>query len=267
MTIGFSVTPSAAGRTRTPREEESSRVTDLLYEAVQSGQFETGDPLPAERDLAVALQTSRNSLREALRRLALAGLVRRLRGRGTYVVCRSPIQRIDEPRYFERAFGCASSVPDAEPRIGFRVLNVGWLRSPAVLARLLDRPPGSPVIRLERLVLVGRHTVGYWTCYVPGAPGDDDDLITWRTGVPFDDLLHRHRAGHPLTEHVALQARWPTPASARHLHIGSTDPVLVLRRRFVDDEQSLIALCVGHCIEPAATFEVRRPPAGLIPAG
>jgi GntR family transcriptional regulator len=249
----------------TSRDDESSRATDLLYEAVLCGQFQVGKALPTERDLADALQTSRNSLREALQRMALAGLVRRLRGRGTYVIGRSPIQRIDQPRFFERAFAPSPCAATAEPQFGFRVLSASRLPGSAVLAHLLGHPPGTPVIRLERLVLVAGRPVGHWTAYVPCLSDDDRDLTPWQVPAPFEDLVHRRWPDRPLTEHLALQARWPTPTSARHLQIGSTDPVLVLRRRFVDDEQQVVALCVGHCIEPAASFEVRRPVTTLSP--
>lgn len=250
----------------TSRGDESSRVTDLLYEAIVSGQFRVGDALPSEHDLAEALQTSRNSLRETLQRLALAGLVRRLRGRGTYLIGRSPIQRIDQPRYFERAFAPSPSVATVEPRFGFRVLDTSRHTGSEVLAHLLERAPDTPVVRLERLVLVAGRPVGHWTCYVPALPDDDPDLRSWQVPAPFEDLLHRHQPDRLLTEHLALQARWPTPASARHLQIGSFDPVLVLRRRFVDEKQRIVALCIGHCIEPAASFEVRRPVTTLSPA-
>ncbi len=258
-------TPARAGRI--PRDDESSRVIDLIHEAVLAGDFLPDEPLPAERDLAIALHTSRNSLRDALQRLAHSGLVRRERGRGTYVLIRSPVQRIDEPRYFERAFAPARSVSADEDHIGFRVLDVGCSPCPAVLARLLDLPRGGQVIRLERLVLVANRPVGYWTCYVPCHPSSDLNSIRWHEPLPFDDLINRHLPDASLTEHVALQARRPTPTSARHLQIGSTDPVLVLRRRFVDADRRTVAMCIGHCIEPGAVFEVHRPAKPLSIAG
>jgi len=58
-----------------------------LAEAIKLGAFAPGEKLPSERDLAVLMQVSRMTLREALNSLREAGFVETRRGRtgGTYV--------------------------------------------------------------------------------------------------------------------------------------------------------------------------------------
>ena len=67
------------------RETVVDRLTDSLIDAVIAGRFEIGAPLPAERDLAEALEVNRATLRQAVARLEQIGLVSRRQGSGTVV--------------------------------------------------------------------------------------------------------------------------------------------------------------------------------------
>ncbi|MFE9423933.1 FadR/GntR family transcriptional regulator [Kitasatospora sp. NPDC006697] len=65
---------------------------ERILAAVKLGVFGYGDRLPAERELAVRMGVSRETLREALRSLQAAGCVESRRGRygGTFVTYRLP---------------------------------------------------------------------------------------------------------------------------------------------------------------------------------
>lgn len=60
-------------------------IAERIAEKIRSGEFPVGARLPAERDLAEALQVSRSSVREALIALELSGLVEVRVGSGVYV--------------------------------------------------------------------------------------------------------------------------------------------------------------------------------------
>jgi GntR family transcriptional regulator, arabinose operon transcriptional repressor len=55
-----------------------------LLAQLQSGRLRPGDALPTENELAVGAKMSRNTVRQALAELERAGLIRRIRGRGTF---------------------------------------------------------------------------------------------------------------------------------------------------------------------------------------
>jgi len=55
-------------------------VTAQIRQMIMSGKLKPGDRLPAERDLAAQLGVSRSSIREALRGLEIAGLVKLYKG-------------------------------------------------------------------------------------------------------------------------------------------------------------------------------------------
>lgn len=56
-----------------------------LQTLIANGQLRPGDRLPPERTLAATFRVSRNSVREAIRSLAEAGVLQSRRGDGTYV--------------------------------------------------------------------------------------------------------------------------------------------------------------------------------------
>lgn len=62
------------------------QTADELYRLiVDENEFEPGEQLPNENDLSLKLNISRTTLREAVRILALQGIVTVLRGKGTFV--------------------------------------------------------------------------------------------------------------------------------------------------------------------------------------
>jgi GntR family transcriptional repressor for pyruvate dehydrogenase complex len=63
------------------------RIAERLITAIALGEFEPGQRLPSERELAAALEVSRTTVREALQRLHAGGYVITRRGRdgGTFI--------------------------------------------------------------------------------------------------------------------------------------------------------------------------------------
>lgn len=66
------------------------QVADAIQAKIDAGEHPVGDALPTEQALCEAYGVSRYTVREALRRLASLGLVRRRQGSGTEVVSRRP---------------------------------------------------------------------------------------------------------------------------------------------------------------------------------
>ena len=58
----------------------------LLRKSISDGEFQSGERLPPERELAREFGVARGTLREGLRELENAGLVERRQGSGTYVI-------------------------------------------------------------------------------------------------------------------------------------------------------------------------------------
>ena len=63
----------------------TSQAADAVRALIARGRYQSGDRLPAERELAEGLGVSRPTMREALRHLTQAGLLAPRHGSGTYV--------------------------------------------------------------------------------------------------------------------------------------------------------------------------------------
>jgi GntR family transcriptional repressor for pyruvate dehydrogenase complex len=67
------------------RESVAEMVVRRILDMVKAGVLKAGDLLPPERDLAVSLNVSRPSVREAMRGLAVLGVVKTRQGGGAYI--------------------------------------------------------------------------------------------------------------------------------------------------------------------------------------
>lgn len=69
-----------------PRTAVSDTIFVRLVEEILTGRLPAGEPLPSERELSLTLQVNRHAVREALKRLQQAGLVRISHGGKTRVL-------------------------------------------------------------------------------------------------------------------------------------------------------------------------------------
>ena len=67
------------------RESVAEMVVRRILDMVKGGALKAGDALPPERDLALSLNVSRPSVREAMRGLAVLGVVKTRQGGGAYI--------------------------------------------------------------------------------------------------------------------------------------------------------------------------------------
>jgi len=140
------------------------QLKDSLKDNIVSGAWPPGTTLPSETHICEAFGVSRITVRQALAELELEGLVRRERGRGTFVA---------EPKIRERIVGHLTgfyedmTAQGLEPQT--RVLNKSIIEAPPWLAETLEVMPGVPLIRIERLRMISREPVLLSVTHIPEA--------------------------------------------------------------------------------------------------
>ncbi|MFC9839912.1 GntR family transcriptional regulator [Rhodococcus sp. NPDC127530] len=118
-----------------------------------------GDSFPSERDLAEKYDVARETLRQAMRELLVAGRIER-RGRTTVVA--------DPKVVLPLAIGSYTEAAREKGMSASRIL-VGWSADEADddLAELLHIDVGATVIQLERVFTTGDVRVGLETTRIP----------------------------------------------------------------------------------------------------
>lgn len=118
-------------QTQTPDEHSTSQdkqnppvaaelVVAYLRQLIESGEFNPGDKLPPERELAKLIGVSRPSVRAGLQSLATVGVVDSRRGAGTFVTDGPPLLDINPLSLFAALHG----VPEHELFEARRVLEI-----------------------------------------------------------------------------------------------------------------------------------------------
>jgi len=166
-----------------------AQLHDDLRRRSEAGEF--AEAFPPEMDLVAQYEVSRNTVREAMRRLRSDGVVVASRGRRPRLAEETEIVQPLGALYSLFASVEASGL---EQRSVVRALEV---RTDAEAARHLGRPPSASLVYLERLRLAAGEPLALDRLWVPedlGAPLLNVDFA--HTGF-YDELLGR--AGVSLT--------------------------------------------------------------------
>jgi GntR family transcriptional regulator len=138
------------------------QLRELLRDEITSGRWEVGEQLPSERELCEAFRLSRTTIREAIDALVSEGLLRREKGRGTFVA---------EPKIIEKWLEAPDSFTESMLEQGYqietKVLNLSVVPAPHKVARELRLRSEEPVIVLDRLRIILQEPILVVTSYLP----------------------------------------------------------------------------------------------------
>lgn len=123
------------------------QVASLLRQGIESGEWPEDQPLPSEHELAAAFGVSRITTKRALDELKALGLVRRQRGKGSFVVKNRREHPLTAP-LGELMAGLEVIARDTE----VQVLEFQRVSAPPKLAELFSHHPGL-LVRCQRLRL------------------------------------------------------------------------------------------------------------------
>src|SRR5512138_2604747 len=121
------------------------QIRESLRADIVQGVLKRGEQLPSEKELAGRFKVSRMTVRESIEDLVDEGLLYRRHGVGTFVAF--PHLQRDHTRltsFFDKA-------EEEGVAVRAELLSLEVLTARAVVARALDLPPGSRVIRIKTL--------------------------------------------------------------------------------------------------------------------
>lgn len=157
-----------------------------LAEQIRSGKLAAGTRLGGERELATHFGVSRSTVRQALAALEVAGVVRRVPGRGGGTF----ITRPKFERDLSHVLGVPALLQQQGMAAGSRVMSTGIAVADEDTAHALELDPGTWVVQIVRIRLADGAPLSLEHLHLPAAlfPG----LLDLPLGGSVYDLLGEH---------------------------------------------------------------------------
>lgn len=212
------------------------QVAQHLQEQIRRGILAPGDALPTEEDLQRIYGVSRATVRQAVRQLVGAGLVRLARPHGTFVTPPRLVEPLPALISFSDEVRRAGLVPST------RVLGVESVLPPEDVRRHLGLLADAQTLRVQRLRLANDQPIALQTSWlIPTLGiGPDDDLTS-----SLYDLLAQ-RGAQPTRAVQLLTAANATPEETALLGPPARVALLVVSRVTYDTADRPIEYVVGR---------------------
>jgi GntR family transcriptional regulator len=220
---------------RTGNAGRTSRLVPLyhqiyvdLRDMLSSNRLTGTAPLPSEFDLAERYGVSRVTIRTTLARLERDGLVRRVRGVGTFPAARP------------RDSGPADIPGELESLMSFEdrttLVNLEWAHGVATTGSAARALPDGPSLRIVRVRSFEGKPASFTTIHVPERHAR---LLHSPppSNTPVIRLLERQGLIATSAEQT-LTAVAATPVSAHHLDVQEGVPLIAMRRLMLDADRN-----------------------------
>jgi GntR family transcriptional regulator len=238
---------------------EYRQVAGIIRDRITSGEYARGVLLPKEDDLAAELRVSRSVVNEALRMLRSEGLVKAVRGKGTYVHKIPVIRRdaIGRQRKSARESGGARGAFDAEvqalgmtPKVEVTVERAA---APGNVLRILDIQEAVSPLARRRVMYADDVPVQIATSWIPWDIAEGTRLAEVDTG-PGGSYSRLAELGHARARtSEVMRVRIPEDHEARALDMDITGRVVTITRTVWDADGRAIE--VNEIVIPAHQWE------------
>jgi GntR family transcriptional regulator len=218
------------------------QIADQLRDQIRSGALAAGQKLPSERELMEQYDTTRATIRAALRVLTIEGLAEPRKGVGVFVRERGPIRRLGVERFARRHRQAGKAAMAVEVEREGRtwrgeVLELGEVPAPTDVAARLEVEEGEPVFVRRRRMWIDDQPTQFADSYFKADMVRGTQITQEQSGLG-GVYARLEEAGHKLTRFTEeLAFRMPTPEEARGLHLGTGVPVVdLIRVAYAGDE-------------------------------
>ena len=213
------------------------QIKRALTEKITAGDWEPGDRIPPEEELAQHFDTARMTVNRALREMADEGWIVRRRGAGSFVA--PP----PSPTALLEIVDMSRAIPASGRRYGYECIEQVRIEATGRVAEVMRLPEGSPVRRVVCRHLADGEVIELEERWInvdllPEAATQDFTRLGpggWLlSAAPWTEAEHTVRA-------VAADGRL-----AERLGVECGDPCLVLERRTFQDERVVTWARLSH---------------------
>jgi len=198
-------------------------VAAVLREQIAAGEYQRGDQLPTEEMLGNRFNVSRITVRGALDLLVADGLLKRERGRGTFVT-EAAVEHT-----LVRLTDFVEDMTLAGLRAASRVIVFDEVSASDEVAGELGLTGGVSVLRLDRLRLADDQPIAFDVTYLPLRFGRLLDRERLTTETIYQQLETTYDIAI-VSGSFIIEADVLSPEIAAHLQVEAAMPTLIIRR-------------------------------------
>ncbi len=201
-----------------------TRISDWIRGRIASGEWPSNYRLHTEPELAGQWGVSRGTLRRALSTLIAEGLLRQIKGRGTFVT-----STLIEPAIAQKLSSLSEDFASQGLDVATTVLTCELILAARPIASLLEVTSGQPVLRLRRVRSTRHGALALLDNFVRTDLAPGIEAVDYSTNSLFGTLENKYglTIGSGRRTFTAERA---TPDVAIHLGLAVGDPVQYLEQ-------------------------------------
>ncbi len=200
------------------------QIRGLITRSLESGEWNPGDIIPSESELAIRFGVSQGTVRKAVDEMAAENLLVRRQGKGTFVATHN------DPRSFFRFLRLAANEGELQA-LKSVPLECWRAKAGADVARTMAIATGAPIIIVRRLLRFGNEPAVFDEIYLPGELFPDLTLDILKSGEMSLYSLFEGRYGvHMIRADERLRAVSADRVSAELLQVAEGSPLLLVER-------------------------------------
>ena len=158
------------------------QLSDLLAEAIRTGQLRRGEQLPSENELIDRFSVSRFVVRQTFNNLGRQGLIHTEQGRGSFVAARKIIKPLDILQSYH------AGMKKAGIEVDVRITRKAIVTPPEEIARQLALKRNEKVILLERVAYADQSPLNLLISHIALGSHDKAILAHFEGGSLYDFL-------------------------------------------------------------------------------
>ena len=200
------------------------QIKSLLVQGLQAGEWQPGQAIPSEMELAARFKVSQGTVRKAIDEMAAENVLVRRQGKGTFVATHA--EQSTQYRFLRLQADDGSAAP-----LSRRLLECKRMRAPAEVARLLQLKAGDTAVQVRRLLLAETRPVVLDDLWLPGTLFKSltaERLEGWRG--PMYRLFEAEFSVHMVRAEEKIRAVAAAPEEAQLLALPAGAPLLSVER-------------------------------------
>ena len=200
------------------------QIKALLVQGLQAGDWQPGQAIPSEMELAARFKVSQGTVRKAIDEMATENMLVRRQGKGTFVATHA--EQATQYRFLRLTADDGSAAP-----LQRRLLECRRMRAPAEVARLLGLKSGEAAVQVRRLLLADGRPVVLDDLWLPGTPFKGltaERLESWRG--PMYRLFEAEFSVHMIRAEEKVRAVAAAAEEAGLLGLPLGSPLLSVER-------------------------------------